>query len=187
MFILALFIDWEKVRYTWFFGFLSLGLTLWTLILGYEVQGAKAWISIGPFSFQPIEVTKVLLTLFLVNFLYQNRLEISKKSGIELVKVLAPALLLFFIIFGLLVLQRDLGPGLILFMVLCTLMFYIVKRVSLLILAIGLALGGGAAAALLFPHFKMRILPGCGRTSYDSGFKFKRNVCLEPEESLALV
>ena len=41
--------------------------------IGQELNGSRIWISIGPFSFQPGELAKVAIVLFLAGYLAANR------------------------------------------------------------------------------------------------------------------
>ncbi len=69
--------------------------------IGIKVLGARRWISIAGFSFQPVEVMKFGLVFYLSKWLSKERRFLS-------------FLLLIVPIFGLVMLQPDLGSGLIL-------------------------------------------------------------------------
>ena len=51
-----------------------------TLFLGSVTKGSKRWLSFGPLSFQPSELSKLVLILFLAGFLSNY----EKKSLIDL-------------------------------------------------------------------------------------------------------
>lgn len=57
----------------------SLSLLIAVLIFGREVNGAKAWFNLGPISFQPVEVSKIAIGLFLANFISSPSVEIKQK------------------------------------------------------------------------------------------------------------
>lgn len=42
-------------------------------IIGQEIYGSRIWISVGPFSFQPGELAKIAIALFLAGYLAHNR------------------------------------------------------------------------------------------------------------------
>ena len=44
-----------------------------TILVGTEVNGAKLWIVVGSFRFQPAELARVLLAVFMAAFLYDRR------------------------------------------------------------------------------------------------------------------
>ena len=52
-------------NWTRFYGIVSIGLFILTLLLGTRKKGSINWISIGKFSFQPTEIIKILL-IFLI-------------------------------------------------------------------------------------------------------------------------
>lgn len=82
----------------------SLTLLSATLFFGSFVRGASRWISLGPVSFQPSEITKPLLLIF---FAYL----ISERDGYK--KILLPGLL-FIPAFLLIYFQPDLGSSAVL-------------------------------------------------------------------------
>ena len=41
--------------------------------IGNEIYGSRIWLSIGSFSFQPGEIAKIFIVLFLAGYLAQNR------------------------------------------------------------------------------------------------------------------
>lgn len=53
-------------------------LLILTLILGSVTKGSKRWLSLGPLSFQPSELSKLVLILFLARFL-ANHEKLGKK------------------------------------------------------------------------------------------------------------
>lgn len=62
-----------------FAGYLAVsGLLVLTLILGSVTKGSKRWLSLGPLSFQPSELSKLFLILFLARFL-ANHEKLGKK------------------------------------------------------------------------------------------------------------
>src|SRR3990170_1455860 len=51
-------------KYSW--AAIGIGLLAATLLLGYEVNGARLWIDLGPVSIQPGELLKIVLVIFIV-------------------------------------------------------------------------------------------------------------------------
>src|SRR3712207_1491419 len=41
--------------------------------LGYEVNGARLWLAVGPVSFQPSEFARIALIIFFAGYLAENR------------------------------------------------------------------------------------------------------------------
>lgn len=74
--------------------------------IGHRVGGAVRWIKIGPFSFQPSELAKVSLALFMAFSMASKGEELKSFS-----KGLAPFLVVSFAFAGLLLLQPDVGTA----------------------------------------------------------------------------
>ncbi|MGN6125279.1 MAG: FtsW/RodA/SpoVE family cell cycle protein, partial [Humibacter sp.] len=66
-------------RYTYVFGFSALVLLLLPMlpVIGRNINGARVWIGIGPFSFQPGEIAKIALAIFFAGYLVQARDSLS--------------------------------------------------------------------------------------------------------------
>ena len=58
-------------KYTW----AAIGIVLLaaTLVFGYEVNGARLWIDLGPVSVQPGEFLKIVLVIFIAGYLAETR------------------------------------------------------------------------------------------------------------------
>ncbi len=84
----------------------SLVLLGLVLVVGREINGAKAWFHLGPLAFQPLEVAKIALILLLARVLAAHPLESLLDYVLPLLLV-APVL-------GLVLLQPDLGGALVL-------------------------------------------------------------------------
>ena len=59
-------------------------LLILTLFLGSVTKGSKRWLSLGPLSFQPSELSKLVLILFLARFLAGHEKLLRKMKGIFL-------------------------------------------------------------------------------------------------------
>jgi rod shape determining protein RodA len=84
---------------------LSLALLVLVLLVGREINGAKAWFVLGPLQFQPLEVAKLGLVLALARLL-ENR------PVLRVWDYLLPGLLTLPVV-ALLLLQPDLGGTLV--------------------------------------------------------------------------
>ena len=56
----------------------AIGLSIAVMAFGKEYNGSKRWLSLGPFSFQPSEFSKVAVILFLAWLINRNVKKISK-------------------------------------------------------------------------------------------------------------
>ena len=87
--IISYFIS-KKVlfRYSFIFYLVNIILLLLVLFIGKNINGAKAWIKIGNFQFQPSELMKLSYALFLANFC-SNRIFYTLKDEFKfIIKVL---------------------------------------------------------------------------------------------------
>ncbi|MFV0309124.1 MAG: FtsW/RodA/SpoVE family cell cycle protein [Desertimonas sp.] len=65
----------DLARYRWSLLAAGLGLLLLPMVpgLGYSVEGARLWVSVGPISFQPGEFAKIALAIFFAAYLAERR------------------------------------------------------------------------------------------------------------------
>lgn len=110
--------EWEK-RHTYLY-LLSLALLILVLFVGKSTYGAKRWISVAGFTFQPAEFAKLALSCYLAGFFVRKYDEMRQKPASCFRPLLVLALLVF-----LLLRQPDLGSSVVLF-VITFVMFFIV-------------------------------------------------------------
>jgi cell division protein FtsW (lipid II flippase) len=99
------------------------GLVLLVLpgLIGTEVNGARLWIRVAGFSFQPGEIARIAIIVFLAAYLAENRemLSVSTRKILGLRSAgaahLGPLVLMWALSLFVLVFQRDLGASLLLF------------------------------------------------------------------------
>ncbi len=141
----------------------SLVLLLAPAFIGREINGAKLWIRLGSVSFQPGELAKILIVLFLAAYLAENRelLSISTRRWLGLrvpePRTMGPLLLMWALSLLVLVFERDLGSSLLFFAIFLAMLYTATGRVAYV--AVGLVLfGGGATAAYhAFGHVRTRV------------------------------
>ena len=83
-------------------------LLLATLVIGTEVNGAKAWINLGVMNWQPVEVVKIATALAMARLMSEYNFSISRPG--DLLKVG----LLLLVPLAVIVLQNDTGSGIVL-------------------------------------------------------------------------
>ncbi len=142
------------------FGIIFLFLTI---LLGTETGGARSWLGLGSFCFQPSEAVKILMVIFLAGYLDENR-EIltrgTRKIGPFLVPdwpYLGPLLAACGLSLLLLVFQRDLGMALLFFATFLLMVYIATNRFSYLLTGAALFIGGASLCYFLFPHVEARI------------------------------
>ena len=83
-------------------------LLLATLVIGTEVNGAKAWINLGVMNWQPVEVVKIATALAMARLMSEYSFSISRPG--DLLKVG----LMLLCPLAIIVLQNDTGSGIVL-------------------------------------------------------------------------
>lgn len=153
----------QLAQYTYTIGIAGIILLLLPMLVGEERYGSKLWLSIGPFSFQPGELAKILIVLFLAFYLAANReaLSVSMRS-FGPVRVPRPRMLLpLFIMWGicllLVVFERDLGSALLFYMFFVIMLFVATGRVSYVVVSFVLLAIGGVFCYSLFSHVQVRV------------------------------
>jgi cell division protein FtsW (lipid II flippase) len=148
-------------KYTWAaLGIALLGLTF---VFGEEVNGARLTLVIGPISFQPSELLKVVLVVFLAGYLSEWRPLLAEGEvrvgpfRLPPLPYLAPMLAMWGIALLVVVIQRDLGAALLFFAVFLLLLYVATSRWTYVVLGLGLFAVGAAIAYLLFDHVQTRI------------------------------
>ena len=138
-------------------------------IYGAVVNGSRLWVRIDlPFaarvlSFQPGEVAKVLLTIFLASYLADRSEAMSSVSRtvgpfrIPEPRHLGPVIVAAGVAFIVLVYQRDLGASLLLFGLFIGMLYVATGRGFYLGLGLVLVTIAGAAAYTMFSHVQVRI------------------------------
>jgi cell division protein FtsW len=112
----------------------ALSLLAATLVFGVAVGGAKSWLEIGPIRFEPVELVKLLLVVFLAGYLEdQNELlRVNWKSlmgiGMPAPQATLPLLVIWGISLLLVAFQRDLGGALLLFLTFMVMLFLATGR-----------------------------------------------------------
>ncbi len=152
-------------RFTYTSGLAAIVLLILPMLpgLGTEINGAKIWISVGPFSFQPGEIAKVLLVITFAGYLVVHR-DALALAGRRLVFIdlprgrdLGPILMMWVVSLGILVLQRDLGSSLLFFGLFLVMLYVATERPGWLVVGGLLFFGGAAVAFRIFSHVQARV------------------------------
>lgn len=117
----------------------SILLLIATLVIGKEVNGAKAWIALGPLSFQPVEFTKIGTALVLARMMSRYGFTFDAKAYLRLFGLLL-------IPIALVLLQNDTGSALIFFVFLLSMYR---EGMSGHVLMLGVTCGVSAVVSLL--------------------------------------
>lgn len=105
-------------------------LAVWVPGLGRRVHGAQRWLAGGPFGFQPAELAKLTVVLYLAQSLAKKRDKVSTFSVGFVPHVLVTGALV-----GLIIVQPDIGTSAIVFGVLGLMLFVAGARLAYLVFA----------------------------------------------------
>jgi cell division protein FtsW (lipid II flippase) len=131
--------------------------------LGYEVNGARLWVSLGPVGFQPSEFARIALIIFFAGYLAETRDLLAATSrtilGVQIpaLKYFGPVALVWAASLGLLVFEKDLGSSLLFFAVPLLMLYAATGRIAYILLGTVLFTVGSFLAFLLFDHVKVRV------------------------------
>ena len=156
-------------KYKYSFAILGIGLVAATLVFGTDGgsgSGVRLWFDFGFFQFQPSELLKILLVIFLAGYLDDKRELLASPYKIGPIKLpplpyLAPLLLLWALALVLFVVQRDLGSAMLFFGIFLAMLyvasgrpFYVVAGLSLFFAA---AYTLNAFFSSQFTHIQRRV------------------------------
>jgi cell division protein FtsW (lipid II flippase) len=153
----------QRITYT--LGLTAIVLLLLPMVpgLGATINGARIWIRLGAFSFQPGEVAKVLLVVAFAGYLVLHR-DALALAGRRVLFVdlprgrdLGPILVMWLVSLAILVFQRDLGSSLLFFGLFLVMLYVSTERPGWLVVGAGLFIGGGLLAWQLFTHVQARV------------------------------
>ena len=178
----------RKYKYT--FALLGIALVAATLVFGSDAgsgTGVNLWFDFRFFQFQPSELLKVILVIFLAGYLDDKRDLLISSYKIGPIKLpplpyLAPLLLLWALALVLFVVQRDLGSALLFFGIFLAMLyvasgrpFYVVSGLSLFFAAAFLL---NAFFASQFTHIQRRITSWLNPwpTGQDAGFQIVQSL-----------
>ncbi len=110
--IVLIFLDYRHLRgYSLILYLTGMLLLVAVLVFGHTVNNTQGWFRIGALSFQPVELAKILLTIYLAAFFSRkSHRRLSWRSfGISFLAATGYA--------GLVLLQPDLGSAMVLYMI----------------------------------------------------------------------
>ena len=164
--VLVVLRDHRRLQaFTYTAGLAAVVLLLLPLIpgLGTNIRGARIWIHLGPFSFQPGEIAKVLLVIAFAGYLVLHR-DALALAGRRVLFVdlprgrdLGPILGMWLISLGILVFQNDLGSSLLFFGMFLVMLYVATERPGWLVVG-GALFGVGAYFGYLTAgHVRQRV------------------------------
>lgn len=152
-------------RYTYTMFLVGMALLMLPLVpgLGLEKNGARIWIHLGPYSFQPAELAKLVLSIAFASYLVEKRevlaLAGGRFLGIELPRPrdLGPILLMWLASLAVLIFQKDLGTSLLFFGLFVMMLYVATEKPSWAVLGVLLFATGAYLGYLFFGHVQVRV------------------------------
>ena len=144
----------EAYKYLWGLGAIVLLFLPLTPGIGQTVNGARLWIHVGPLQFQPGELGKIALIVFLAAYLREKREVLAQgrlKDWGPLVVIWGGAMLVLFA-------TDDLGSALLYYGIFLGMLYVATARLAFVAGALGLFLVGAAAVYQGTPHVRDRVL-----------------------------
>ncbi|AHF09539.1 MULTISPECIES: FtsW/RodA/SpoVE family cell cycle protein [Dehalobacter] len=156
--------DYRKLgEYQYLWGMLALLMLLLTLIFGTTINGATSWFRFAGMGFQPEELVKVALLLFLASYLSDNK-ELLRFGTIQVgkfslpdAKTMGPFVFIGVFVLGLLGAQKSLGTALVFFLLMVFILYVATERLLYLVVSVPLVMVTGAAGYILFDHVRVRV------------------------------
>ncbi|MFD3484625.1 MULTISPECIES: FtsW/RodA/SpoVE family cell cycle protein [unclassified Streptomyces] len=149
-------------RYT----YISMAVALVLLILPVffpAVNGAKIWVSIGPFNVQPGEFAKIIIAIFFSGYLMVKRDALALASrrvmGLYLPRGrdLGPILAVWAMSILILVFETDLGTSLLFFGLFVIMLYVATERTSWIVFGLVMSAAGAVGVATFEPHVQQRV------------------------------
>ena len=148
-------IDYHFYQKTWVvYGILAATAILLLAVFGFpEINGARRWIRFSGFSFQPSELAKVALPIFLAYYL-------TKKEELvgDLKQVVIPCLAGLGLLAGLVFLEKDLGTTVVLCAIFSAVYFAGGARLTHIATVAAVMVLGGAGAIFFAPWRFARLM-----------------------------
>ena len=154
--LLALRRDYRRLEsYKYLFGLGAIGLLALPALpgLGQTINGARLWVHLGSLQFQPGELAKIALIVFLAGYLREKR-EVLAQGRI---KDFGPLLVIWGAAILVLIETKDLGGGLLYFGIFLAMLYMATSRVAYVAVGLGLFLVGAAGVYKITPHVRTRV------------------------------
>jgi cell division protein FtsW (lipid II flippase) len=154
--LFALHRDYRRLEsYKYLFGLGAIGLLMLPAlpVIGTSINGARLWIHFGSLQFQPGELAKIFLIVFLAGYLREKR-EVLAQGRL---KDFGPLLVIWGGAMLVLVETNDLGSALLYFGIFLAMLYVATGRALYIAIGAVLFVGGSAAAYSLIGHVRERV------------------------------
>jgi cell division protein FtsW (lipid II flippase) len=154
--LIVLRYDYRRVEgYKYLFGLGAIGLLALPALpgIGTTVNGARLWVHIGPLQFQPGELAKIMLIVFLAGYLREKREMLAQFRP----KDVGPLLVIWGGAMLVLVETNDLGSALLFFGIFLAMLYVATGRALYVGLGAALFVAGSAGVYQVAAHVRERI------------------------------
>jgi len=159
LFALTLFVlryDYRRLEsYKYLFGVTAVGLLVVPIlpVVGQTVNGARLWVHVGGLQFQPGELAKIMLIVFLAGYLREKREVLAQGRP----KDFGPLLVIWGMAMLVLLETRDLGGGLLYFGIFLGMLYVATARRMFVVVGIVLFVVGAIGVWKITPHVQERV------------------------------
>jgi len=159
LFALALLLlryDYRRLEtYKYLFGLTAIALLLLPIlpVLGLTVNGARLWVHVGSLRFQPGELAKIMLIIFLAGYMREKREVLAQGRP----KDWGPLLVIWVLAMLVLLETRDLGGGLLYFGIFLAMLYVATGRIAYVAAGAGLFIIGSIGVWRITPHVQERV------------------------------
>jgi len=143
--LLVLGRDYRRLEgYRYLFGLATIALLVLPVlpVIGETINGARLWVQVGSFQFQPGELAKITLIVFLAGYLREKREVLAQGRP----KDVAPLLVIWGAAMLVLVETGDLGSALLFFGIFLAMLYVATARLAFVGIGVVLFVGGAIAA-----------------------------------------
>ncbi len=159
LFSITLFLlrhDYRRLEtYKYLFGITAIALLVLPAlpVIGLTVNGARLWVDIGPLRFQPGELAKIMLIIFLAGYMREKREVLAQGRP----KDWGPLLVIWALAMLVLLETHDLGGGLLYFGIFLAMLYVATARIAYVAAGLGLFLVGAVGVWRITPHVQERV------------------------------
>ncbi len=125
-------------KYVWVFA--SLVLFMLLLVFGESINGARLWIRFGSIHYEPVELIKLFIVLFLAAYLAETAdvIATARRVWTANARYLGPLLLGWAASMAILVVQHDLGMATLLLVTFATILYVATRRFDIVLAGLAL-------------------------------------------------
>lgn len=182
----------ERYRYTIAGAALLLLLAPRLPGIGQQVNGAYLGVKIGPIAFQPAEIAKLAIVVFLAGYLREHRevliVGARRVLGVTLppLKHFGPMLVVWGAAMFMLVFIRDLGSSLMFFAAFLSLLYVATGRLSFVVIGMAMFFAGAWFFANTVPHVhdRVEIWLDPWRDPGDTGYQILQSIFAQADGGL---